>query len=261
MTRRIPLLRKLQQLDPPVVDPEAALDEHRVTVDGVVVTNPQSQVRPDARVVVKPSTTLQGVRKLGPALRRFDIDVAGAVALDLGACTGGFTQALLDAGAATVFAVDVGYGQLLGSLRQDHRVVSLERTNVAEVTPQLLGQCPDVIVCDVTKLALREVGRQLVTNKVPGPGSDFVGLVKPMFELATGRLPTDPQSLQLAVTMAQEGLREAGWQTVDWVKSGVLGHRGAVEYLLHCRWPGGSSLKGSEAPDSSLKGPEAPGHA
>lgn len=237
MARRISLIRKLGQLDPPVVDPEAALDEHRVTVDGVVVTNPESQVLPNARVVVKSSTTLQGVLKLAPALRRFDIEVMGVVALDLGACTGGFTQALLLAGAAKVFAVDVGHGQLLGSLRQDSRVVSLERTNVADVTPELLGERPDVIVCDVTKLTLREVGRQLANNEMPGPGTDFVGLVKPMFELATGELPNEPERLRQAVEMAQEGLQDAGWQIVDWMQSEIQGHRGAVEYFLHTRWP------------------------
>ncbi len=193
MARRVPLLRRLTEMNPSVADPELALEEQRVLVDGVIVTNPESQVLPDARIVVKAPTTLQGVRKLTPALDHFEIDPANAVAVDLGACTGGFTQALLNRGAARVFAVDVGYGQLLGSLRQDDRVVSLERTNVAAVTPDLLGGIhPTIIVCDVTKLALREVGRQLADNRVPGPGTDFVGLVKPMFELATGSLPVDP---------------------------------------------------------------------
>jgi 23S rRNA (cytidine1920-2'-O)/16S rRNA (cytidine1409-2'-O)-methyltransferase len=237
VARRIPLLHRLRELHPPVDDPEGALEEQRVLVDGAIVTNPASLVLPDARIVVRAPSVLQGVRKLAPALERFDIDVAGAVALDLGACTGGFTRALLDAGAARVFAVDVGHGQLLGSLRQDERVVNLERTNIAAVTPDLLGTRPDVIVCDVTKLALREVGRQLAANDVPGPGTDFIGLVKPMFELATGELPDDPDELERALTLATEGLADAGWEVLGTMESPVVGHRGAVEFLVHARWP------------------------
>ncbi len=238
MARRVPLLRRLTEMNPSVADPELALEEQRVLVDGVIVTNPESQVLPDARIVVKAPTTLQGVRKLTPALDHFEIDPANAVAVDLGACTGGFTQALLNRGAARVFAVDVGYGQLLGSLRQDDRVVSLERTNVAAVTPDLLGGIhPTIIVCDVTKLALREVGRQLAANRVPRPGTDFVGLVKPMFELATGSLPAEPDELQRAVDLAAQGLGEVGWDVVDSMDSAITGHRGAVEFFVHARWP------------------------
>lgn len=236
MARRIPLLRRLTELNPPIDDPESALAEQRVLVDGAIVTNPASQVLPGSRIVVKPATTLQGVRKLTPALDHFDVEIDGAVALDLGACTGGFTRALLDRGAATVYAVDVGYGQLLGSLTQDDRVVSLERTNVADVTPELLGRRPDVITCDVTKLALREVGRQLAANDVPQSGTDFLGLVKPMFELATGRLP-GPDELEGALRTAVEGLGEVGWQPIGSMESAVVGHRGAVEYFVHVRWP------------------------
>ena len=237
MARRLPLLRRLGQLDPPVDDPEAALAEQRVLVDGAIVTNPASQVLPSARIVVKPPATLQGVRKLAPALDHFGVPVEGAMALDLGACTGGFTRALLDAGAARVFAVDVGHGQLLGSLRQDERVVNLERTNVAAVTPDLLGTRPNLIVCDVTKLALREVGRQLLSNDVPAPGAHFIGLVKPMFELATAELPETPDELDRALTMATDGLTAVGWEVRGTMASPVTGHRGAVEFLLHASLP------------------------
>ena len=143
---------------------------------------------------------------------------------------------LLDAGAAKVFAVDVGHGQLLGSLRQDDRVVNLERTNIAQVTPALLGCRPDVIVCDVTKLALREVVAQLVANDVPAPGTRFVGLVKPMFELGVGTLPTG-HDLDRALQLAVEGIEAVGWVDVTHTDSPIRGHRGAVEYFAHARWP------------------------
>ncbi len=236
MARRIPLLRRLRELDPPIDDPEDALASYRVTVDGAVVTNPNSQVLPTARVVVKPRSELRGVRKLEPALDEFGVDVAGLVGLDLGACTGGFTRVLLARGAVRVFAVDVGYGQLLGSLRQDDRVVNLERTNIAEVTPELLGCRPDVVVCDVTKLALRDVAAQLVANDVPSSGCRFVGLVKPMFELGTGELPVGDE-LQRALALARDGIEELGWTDLATIDSPITGHRGAVEFFLHARWP------------------------
>ncbi len=235
--RRIPLIRALGDLDPPVEDPTGALAENRVLVDGAIVTNPRSQVLPTARIVVRPRNEPRGIRKLAPALDAFDVDVDGAVGLDLGACTGGFTQVLLDRGASRVFAVDVGYGQLLGSLRQDPRVVNLERTNIAAVTPELLGQRPDVVVCDVTKLALRDVVRQLVDNDVPQLGTRLVGLVKPMFELGTGELPEGPE-LARALAVARDGVAAAGWVDLASIPSAIRGHRGAVEYFVHARWPG-----------------------
>lgn len=236
MARRVPLLRRLHKMDPPLHEPEQALAEHRVSVDGAIVTNPNSQVLPDARIVVTARTELRGVQKLGPALDEFEVDVSGRIGLDLGACTGGFTQTLLDRGAEKVFAVDVGYGQLLGSLRQDPRVVNLERTNIAEVTPELLGARPGVIVCDITKLSLREVAKQLVDNDVPSPGCELVGLVKPMFELGTGELPRG-EELDRALALARQGIEDVGWTDLASADSSIRGHRGAVEFFIHARWP------------------------
>jgi 23S rRNA (cytidine1920-2'-O)/16S rRNA (cytidine1409-2'-O)-methyltransferase len=238
-TRRHPLPEILTAREPPVDDPLAAIAERRVMVDGAVVTNPRSLVRADARIVVRPRKAPQGVRKLSYALDRFGVEVGGKVCLDLGASTGGFTLALLERGARLVFAVDVGFGQLLGSLQQDPRVVSLERTNVADVTSHLLGTVPDLIVVDVTKLKLRDVGAQLVANRVPGPGTELVGLVKPMFELARGELPTSREELEEACAQAAAGLAASGWSVLGTIESIVRGHRGAVEFFVHARWPAG----------------------
>ncbi len=233
---RRPLIEALADLDPPVPDPEAAIAELRVTVDGAVVTNPRSLVRRDARLVVRQPRRPQGVRKLGHALDRLGVEVAGRLAVDLGACTGGFTLALLDRGARRVWAVDAGHGQLLGRLRQDERVVNAERTNLADVDLELLGEHPGIVVADVTKLPLREVGRQVAANQVPGPGTDLVGLVKPMFELARGDLP-DAAEARASVDLAAEGLTAAGWCVVATMESEVRGHHGAVEYFVHATWP------------------------
>lgn len=242
MPRR-PLIDLLQRRDPPIDDPDAALAEFRVTVDGAVVTNPRSRVDTAARIIVKPRRDPQGVQKLGYALDTFHVDVTGATAVDLGACTGGFTLALLRRGAAKVFAVDVGYGQLIGSLQQDDRVVNLERTNVADVTPEVLGGHPSVIVADVTKIKLRDVARQIADHRVPAPGTVLVGLVKPMFELAMGELPTTARELDEALTRAVEGTEAAGWEVRGTIESAVRGHRGAIEYFLMAEWPGETSTE------------------
>ncbi len=238
MSARRRLVDLLARKDPPIEDPQAALAEFRVSVDGAVVTNPNSMVRADARIVVKAPKRPQGVHKLGHALDHFGIEPDGWPALDLGACTGGFTLAMLERGAARVAAVDVGYGQLLGSLQQDDRVLNLERTNVSDVTPELIGGHPRLIVVDVTKLSLREVGRQIAASGIPAAGTHLVGLVKPMFELGWGELPTTADDLAEALRLAADGLAAEGWEIVDTMESEVRGHRGAVEYFVHARWPG-----------------------
>lgn len=229
----------LARMHPLIDDPQAALDELQVTVDGAIVTNANSMVRPDATIVVRRRKEPKGVRKLGHALDAFGVEVEGRVAVDLGACTGGFTLALLDRGAAQVFAVDVGFGQLLGSLQQDPRVVNLERTNIAQVTPDLLGTHPDIVVADVTKLSLRDLGAQIAANDLPTTGTAFVGLVKPMFELGTGELPVG-DSLDEALALAAEGLARIGWETLGTMRSEVVGSRGAIEFFVHARWAGGA---------------------
>lgn len=248
---RLPIINLLGRRDPPVEDPSAALAEFRVVVDGVIVTNPASRVRGDAAVVVKPRRRPRGVRKLGLALDRLDLAVDGRGGLDVGACTGGFTAALLQRGARKVVAVDVGFGQLLGSLAQDDRVVNLERTNVADLTPDLfedpgvLGRRPELIVADVTKVSLRDVGGQLAEQGIPGSGTDFVGLVKPMFELGIGELPTTSADLHRALELAAAGLAQHGWTIVERIESAVRGHNGAVEFFVHARWDQGRSARSS----------------
>ena len=107
------------------------------------------------------SKPLRGSAKLAAALDAFGIDVAGRLCLDVGASTGGFTSVLLERGAARVYAVDAGHGQLLGSLRQDARCVNLEATNVGDLTVALVPDVIDLVTVDVSYLALREAVRQL----------------------------------------------------------------------------------------------------
>ena len=125
-------------------------------VDGYPVHNPRSLVRGGARIALRVESPLRGEVKLRAALAEFGVRPAGRVALDLGAAAGGFTRVLLDAGAARVYAVDAGFGQLLGSLRQDPRVVVLERVNLGDLDASHVPEAIDLITIDLSYLSLRE---------------------------------------------------------------------------------------------------------
>jgi 23S rRNA (cytidine1920-2'-O)/16S rRNA (cytidine1409-2'-O)-methyltransferase len=163
--------------------------------------------------------------------------VRDRVCLDLGAAAGGFTRVLLEAGALRVYAVDVGFGQLLGSLRQDPRVLNLEATNVSKLDTRLIPEAVEVVTIDVSYLALAAAVAQL-DRVVIAPDADLVGLVKPMFELRMATAPTDPAIVDHATEQAAAGIEAAGWRVVGMMPSPVLGGRGAVEALVHARKPG-----------------------
>jgi 23S rRNA (cytidine1920-2'-O)/16S rRNA (cytidine1409-2'-O)-methyltransferase len=160
--------------------------------------------------------------------------VQGRTCLDLGAAAGGFTRVLLEAGAARVYAVDVGHGQLLGSLQQEPRVINLEATNVSALNTSVIPEPIEVVTIDVSYLALAAAVAQLDRIGI-APDADLIGLVKPMFELRLGTAPTDAESVVAATTRAVEGIESCGWQVLATMPSPVLGGRGAVEALLHAR--------------------------
>jgi 23S rRNA (cytidine1920-2'-O)/16S rRNA (cytidine1409-2'-O)-methyltransferase len=219
----------------PELDAEAVIRAGRVVVGRRVVTNPKSLVRDGAPVAVRPEAAepLRGEAKLTAALKGFGIPVRGRVALDLGAAAGGFTRALLQAGAARVYAVDAGFGQLLGSLRQHPAVVTLERTNLGELGTQLVPDPIDVVTADLSYLSLAEALPQLRGRIVFRADADLVALVKPQFELGLRRPPTDPRLLAEALARAVAGVADAGWSVTGTIESPVRGARGAVEFLLH----------------------------
>ena len=204
-------------------------------VNGAVITNPGSMVDPNASIKVDEPTGPRGTQKLGFALDHFGVAVDGRTCLDLGACTGGFTLALLERGARRVFAVEVGFGQLLGSLRQDERVVNLERTNLGSLSPAIVDEPVELLVVDVTLLPLGEAVRQVTQGLGVAVGTELVGLVKPMVELRTNELPSDEAVLTEARDAAVLGVEEAGWDVVGVVTSALRGSHGAVEYFVHAR--------------------------
>jgi 23S rRNA (cytidine1920-2'-O)/16S rRNA (cytidine1409-2'-O)-methyltransferase len=193
------------------------------------------RVRPrSAQATITTHAPLRGEAKLRAALSGFDVRVAGRVCLDLGAAAGGFTRVLLEAGASRVYAVDAGFGQLLGSLRQDPRVVNLEATNVAALDTRLVPDPIEVVTIDVSYLALAAAVVQLDRITIASD-ADLIGLVKPMFELRLATAPSDPLMVDAATERAAAGIVAAGWEVMGAMPSPVLGGRGAVEALVHAR--------------------------
>jgi 23S rRNA (cytidine1920-2'-O)/16S rRNA (cytidine1409-2'-O)-methyltransferase len=198
-------------------------------VNGFPVRNPRALVSAaDAIEIVEPRI-LHGTLKLGAALERFAARIAGRVALDVGAAAGGFTIALLEANASRVYAV-AGHGQLLGSLRQDERVVDLERTNLASLHPEALPEPIGVVAIDVSYVSLAAAVPQLRVQFAPD--AELIALVKPQFELGLARPPDAPEP---ALCAARDGIEAAGWRIVGSMEPPISGRRGAREFFVHAR--------------------------
>jgi len=221
----------------PEADVDALLAERRVCVDGVIMTNPRSLVLTDAAVRLLPARRLRGTTKLEAALRRFDLVVDGRVAVDVGAAAGGFTTALLEAGARRVYAVDVGHGQLVGRLRQDLRVVDLEGTNLASLDTTVVPERVDLLTGDLSYLPASSAVGQLERLAFAGD-ADLVWLVKPTFELRLGVPTGDPGALSRAAAVATAAIVAGPWRVVASVESPVRGRRGTVEVFVHARRTG-----------------------
>jgi 23S rRNA (cytidine1920-2'-O)/16S rRNA (cytidine1409-2'-O)-methyltransferase len=229
-------LRKLRdelvRAHPSVEDPDATIARGAVVVDGRVVSNPYSLIREGAAITLRIDQPLRGEAKLKAALESFRVTVRDRIALDVGAAAGGFTRVLLSAGARRVYAVDAGHGQLLGSLRQEARVVNLEGVNLAELNVETVPDKIDVVTLDLSYLALADAVPQLEAVQL-AVDADAVALVKPQFELGLATPPEDDGLLRAAVEHACDGFVRAGWVVVSAVESPVFGTRGAREFLVH----------------------------
>ncbi|HET7594234.1 MAG TPA: TlyA family RNA methyltransferase [Stellaceae bacterium] len=181
----------------------------------------------------------RGGIKLAHALDHFAIDPAGAVALDIGASTGGFTDVLLTRGARHVYAVDVGHGQLAWKLRQDARVTVLERTNARHLTPEQIAEAPDLIVCDASFISLTVVLPAALA--LAAPAARLVALIKPQFEVGKGKVGKggvvrDP-ALHREVCERITAWLEAqpGWRVEGLTQSPIQGPEGNIEFLVYAR--------------------------
>jgi 23S rRNA (cytidine1920-2'-O)/16S rRNA (cytidine1409-2'-O)-methyltransferase len=217
---------------PGLDDPGRLIEEGAVLVNGVPTANPRTRVRADAAVRIRRPRRLRGTIKLAHALAAFGVRADGLVALDLGAAAGGFTQALLDAGVARVYAVDTGLGQLRGWLRASPRVISLERTNLARLDRQLIGEPVDLITMDLSYLAVADAIGQL-DGRILAPAAQLIALIKPTFELHSAALADQPQQVVAAVAAAARALAGHGWRVLGQEPSPILGAKGAVEVFVH----------------------------
>ena len=184
----------------------------------------------------------RGGLKLEEALRHWQIDVAGKVCLDVGTSTGGFTDCLLQRGAARVIAVDTGHGQIDFRLRQDARVRLLEKTNARYLTSQQVGEAVDLVVMDVSFISATLVLPAVVEAAFPSPedrrGRQIIVLVKPQFEagrdqVGKGGIVRDPVVQKAAVEKVRHALLALGCAQTDVMDSPILGGEGNREFLLY----------------------------
>jgi len=177
----------------------------------------------------------RGGIKLDHGLTHFGFDVAGAVALDVGSSTGGFTDVLLSRGASKVYAVDVGTNQLAWKLRQDERVVVHEQTNARTLDNSIIPQPVDFIVCDASFIGLAKVLEAPL--KLAKPGAKLVALIKPQFEarrteIGKGGVVRDAAVHARVVAEAKTWVEAEGWTVIGITPSPITGPEGNVEFLL-----------------------------
>ena len=212
----------------------------RVLVSGAPAATPARQVDAGESISITgpgPRFVSRGGEKLDAALDRFGVAVAGIRVLDVGASTGGFTDSLLQRGAAHVFAVDVGHGQLAWTLRVDSRVTVLERTNIRDLEPEALGGPVPLAVADVSFISLVTIAPALA--RCTSASADLVLLVKPQFEagrarVGKGGIVRDPEVHADVLRAVAAGLAGHDLPVVAAMDSPIRGADGNREFLVHC---------------------------
>src|SRR5438067_347743 len=246
----------------------------KVRVDQLLVSRGLAESRTRAQALIMAGAVVSGERQLGKAgemlaedaplevrgkdhpwvsrggiklehgLKHFEFDVAGAVALDVGSSTGGFTDVLLSRGAAKVYAVDVGTNQLAWKLRQNPRVIVLEQTNARYLTREQVPEPVDVVVCDASFISLAKVlEAPLQLAKV---GAELVALIKPQFEagreeVGKGGVVRDPAVHERVCAETTAWVESQGWSVLGITPSPITGPEGNVEFLLGAEKIGDSS--------------------
>ena len=186
----------------------------------------------------------RGGIKLQHALEQFKIDVSNKIALDIGASTGGFTDCLLQKGIKKVYAVDVGYGQLDWKLRNDPRVICMDRINARNLKREDLRDDPQLVVVDVSFISLKLILPPVF--KILKPQNELVALVKPQFEVGKDEVENkgiikDPRKRANVLLGLNSFISEQSWVLCNLTESPIQGQKGNREYLIHCG-PTGNSL-------------------
>ncbi|HEX4078517.1 MAG TPA: TlyA family RNA methyltransferase [Rhizomicrobium sp.] len=219
---------------------QSAIDAGCVRADGVLVTKPSQLLHDSAQIDYAPAHPYvsRGALKLIAALDRFAISARGKICLDLGASTGGFTQVLLERGAARVYAIDVGRGQLHPRLAADPRVIARERLHARALSSSDIPELVDVIVADLSFISLKlALGPALNLSR---EGARLVALVKPQFEVGRAKIAKrgivrDADARGAAVTDVAAWLTSLSWSVEGAIESPIAGGSGNREYLLAAR--------------------------
>jgi 23S rRNA (cytidine1920-2'-O)/16S rRNA (cytidine1409-2'-O)-methyltransferase len=218
-----------------------AIARGEVTVGGRVIDKPGQMVALDAAAAITDPAAhyvSRSALKLKAALDAFGIEVVGRNCLDVGASTGGFTQVLLEAGAAHVTAIDVGHGQLSPKVAFDRRVTSIEGLNARELTAEHLRGAPDIVVSDVSFISLKLALPPALGLAAPSAVGIF--LVKPQFEVGRdhvgkGGIVRDAEVAEASVDAIAAFLTQSGWREIGRIASPITGGDGNQEYLIVAR--------------------------
>ena len=219
---------------------QALILARRIRVNGEYVDKAGAQVKDDdvlELVELEHPWVGRGGMKLAGAFESFSLDVSGRVCADIGASTGGFTQVMLEKGASKVYAIDVGYGQLDASLRDDPRVINREKTNARYLDATDFDEPVDFVSIDVSFISLELI--LPAVRSFLAPNGTVVALIKPQFEVGKadvgkGGIVRDPEKRQAAVDRIVAVAAALGFEVRGLVESPVKGAEGNVEYLLWC---------------------------
>jgi 23S rRNA (cytidine1920-2'-O)/16S rRNA (cytidine1409-2'-O)-methyltransferase len=243
--------RKKQRLDLSVYKQGLAPSRQRartLIMAGKILVNRQPIDKPGAVISDEDVIELKGADipyvsrgglKLAEALTAFNLNVIDLVCLDVGASTGGFTDCLLQNGARRVYAVDVGYGQLAWKLRQDERVVIIERTNIRHMPPDAVGDPIALVTVDVSFISLKIVIPAIIPFMAAG--ADIVALIKPQFEVGKGKvgkggIVSDPDLHREVVEDLSAFFSGLGLTVVALISSPIRGAKGNLEFLIHLEY-------------------------
>lgn len=218
---------------------QAVIFAGQVLVNGQKQDKAGSLVQEDVDIRILGETlryVSRGGLKLEAALKEFHVVVSDKTALDVGASTGGFTDCLLQHGCKKVYAVDVGYGQLAWKLRQDPRIVVIERTNIRRLGPSLIPERVDLVVIDVSFISLEKVIPPIM--QLLAANAELIALIKPQFEVGKeqvgkGGIVRDEAARNAVVDRIVTFVREQGFDVTGVITSPITGQDGNVEFLIH----------------------------
>lgn len=217
---------------------QAAIKAGKVSINGERVAKANTPVPDEAEITAKalhPYVSRGGL-KLAHAFKHFGVDVRGKVALDIGASTGGFTDVLIQNGAAHVYAVDVGHGQLHPKIQAHSSVSMMEKTDARDLTRAMFASRPNMIVCDASFISISKI--LPIPLSIPGVGAHLITLVKPQFEvgkagIGRGGIVKSESDALIALSDVCAFIESQGWSVRGTTDSPIKGGSGNSEYLLH----------------------------